>query len=554
MGSRRYRLTAETAAIRSVLANGSISRLLLAWLASNAANYSFLVVTLVVAYDAGGPFAAGLLGVARYLPPTLVAPLAGLPTARWPGHRVLLAVVAARVVLVGATLVVLLTGAPIWLLFVLVGAEASFTGLTRPLHMSLLPWLARTPGELVASNIASSAAEALGTLLGPAAAGILLATSGATGATTAVLVMISIAALAIVSVTVPSMQSRRPARALQAGATAGIRALAHNPIVQLVLTNFGLQSGVRGMLAVLLVVAAIERLGMGEPGVGTLNAAIGAGGVAGAIVALSLTRRSSFAAVFSLALAMWGLPIAVVGIVGDPLVAFAMLAIVGMSNAILDVAGFTLLQRGTPNDERVGVMGLLDSIGAGSAAVGGILASVLVSSIGIQGGLLIAGAILPVAAVISLPLLRRAESRLERHDVEAEVLRGDPLLSPLSLSIVEELAGVMRPVSFAEGEALIREGERGSQYLIVTQGEVEVSQGGRPIRRLGPGTGVGEISLIRNVPRTATVTALGPVETFALNRDAFLSAVTGHSPARVGADAIIDDRLARTPDAGAPTG
>lgn len=554
MGSRRDRLTAETAAIRSVLANGSISRLLLAWLASNAANYSFLVVTLVVAYDAGGPFAAGLLGVARYLPPTLVAPLAGLPAARWPGHRVLLAVVVARVVLIAGTLLVLIAGAPVWLVFVLVGAEASFTGLTRPLHMSLLPWLARTPGELVASNIASSAAEALGTLVGPAVAGILLATSGATGATAAVLAMIGIAALAIISVTVPSMRSRRPARPLQAGATAGLRALAHNRIVQLVLTGFGLQSGVRGMLAVLLVVAAIERLGMGEPGVGTLNAAIGAGGVAGAIVALSLTRRSSFASVFSLSLAMWGLPIAVVGIVADPLVAFAMLAIVGMSNAILDVAGFTLLQRGTPNDERVGAMGLLDSAGAGSAAIGGIVASVLVSGLGIQAALLIAGAILPVAAVITLPLLRRAESRLESREVEAEVLRADPLLSLLSLSIVEELAGVMRPVRFAEGDALIREGERGNQYLIVTEGEVEVSQGGRPLRRLGPGNGVGEISLLRNVPRTATVTAVGPVATFALDCDAFLSAVTGHSPARVAADAIIDDHLARRPDAAAPAG
>jgi MFS family permease len=553
VGSRRDRLTAETAAIRSVLANGNISRLLLAWLASNAANYSFLVVTLVVAYDAGGPIAAGLLGVARYLPPTLVAPLAGLPAARWPGHRVLLAVIVARVVLVAATLLVLLTGAPIWLVFVLVGAEASFTGLTRPLHMSLLPWLARTPGELVASNIASSAAEALGTLIGPAVAGILLATSNAVGATAAVGVMIAIAAVAIVTVTVPSMKSRRTARSMQ-GATAGVRAFRHNPIVRLVTVDFGLQSGVRGMLAVLLVVAAIERLGMGEPGVGTLNAAIGVGGVAGAVVALSLTRRSSFAPVFSLSLAMWGLPIAVVGIVTDPLVAFAMLAIVGMSNAILDVAGFTLLQRGTPNDERVGVMGLIDSVGAGCAAMGGILASLLVSGLGIQGALLVAGAILPLAAVVTLPLLRSAESRLGSREAEAEVLRADPLLSLLSLSIVEELAGVMRPVAFDDGEALIREGERGSEYLIVTDGEVEVSRGGRPLRRLGPGHGVGEISLLRNVPRTATVTAVGQVATYALDRDAFLSALTGHSPARVAADAIIDDHLARTPDASASAG
>jgi len=549
MGTRGERLLAETTAIRSVLRNGALGRLEAGWLAANAGTYAFLVVTLVVAYDAGGAIAAGLLGVVRYVPPTLIAPFAGVPATRWRADRVLLAVNLARAISVTLTGIVLAIDGPLALIFLLVGLEAGIAGLTRPLHMSLLPWLANTPGELVASNIASSAAEGLGTLAGPAIAGILLATSGSLGATLATALLMGIAVLAVASVHVPMIRTSARSAELRAGLTAGVRAAAQTQAIWLVLVDLWLQTFVRGMLTVLLVVAAIERLGLGEPGVGTLNAAIGAGGFLGALVALSLTGRARFSSTFAMALALWGLPIAVIGIVSDPIVAIAMLAIVGLSNAILDVTGFTLLQRSTPNDARVGVMGLVESGAAAFAAVGGLVASVLVTSLGVQGALLVAGAVLPVTAALTLRALRRAEARAVSHEAQTRLLRGDPLLSLLSLSIVEELAAVMRPVEFETGAQLIREGEAGDRYLIVADGEVEVSQDGRVLRRLGPGAGVGEISLLRNVPRTATVRAATPVTAYALERAAFLSALTGHSVARSVADHIVDDHLARSSSA-----
>ena len=124
-------------------------------------------------------------------------------------------------------------------------------------------------------------------------------------------------------------------------------------------------------------------------------------------------------------------------------------------------------------------------------------------------------------------------------------MRADSLLGLLSLSVVEELASVLQPVSFADGEFLIREGEPGKQYLIVTTGEIEISRQGVVMRRIGPGSGVGEISLLRDIPRTASVRAMGAVTAQSLARDAFLSAVTGHSPARAAADSIAEANLAR---------
>jgi MFS family permease len=313
-----------------------------------------------------------------------------------------------------------------------------------------------------------------------------------------------------------------------------------------VLVSFSLQTCVRGMLSVLLVVAAIETLGLGEPGVGTLNAAIGAGGFVGALVALSLTGRTRFGSTFALSLAMWGLPIAVVGIVADPIVAVGLLAIVGMSNALLDVTGFTLLQRSTPNHARVGVMGIADSLGAASAAIGGLLASALIDRLGVPGAFVVAGAILPVAAVLVLPSMRRAESLADPDEARSRLLRADPLLSTLSISIIEELATALRPVDFQAGDYLIREGEAGHVYLILAAGEAEVSQGGAHLQRVGPGDGVGEISLLRDVPRTASVQAIEDVAAYSLERSAFLAALTGHSAASSNADAIVDHRLRAT--------
>ncbi len=334
MLSRRERLLAETTAIRAVLRNGDIGRLELGWLAANAGAYGFLVVTLVAAYNSGGAFAADLMTVVRYVPPTVLASLAGFPTARWRADRVLLAVNLIRAVSMALTLAMLAASAPIAILFVLVAVEAGFGGLTRPLHISVLPWLART---------------------------------------------------------------------------------------------------------------------------------------------------------------------------------------------------------------------LVDSIAAAAAAVGGLVAAPLLAGLGIRGALVVTGAILPVAAAIMLPGLRRAEAATVGNETSARLLRADPLLQLLSLSVIEDLAAVARRVDYEDGTELIREGEPGNEYLIIAAGEVDVSRCFRRVfRRLGPGHGVGEIALLRKVPRTATVRAVGPVQACALHGDAFLSAITGHLGARQGADRIVDAHLTRS--------
>jgi hypothetical protein len=353
-----------------------------------------------------------------------------------------------------------------------------------------------------------------------------------------------VAAIARLHVPHVGRRERFEAGAAVAELSAGIRATVRMPDVRLVIVCLGLQTFVRGLLTVLTVVAAIELLGMGDPGVGTLNAAIGLGGLAGAIAAITLAGRRRLGPPFAVALAGWGAPIAVMGIVVTPPVAILAMAAVGLSNAVLDVAGFTLLQRMTPNASRVAVFGVLDSVAAAGPALGGLLAPVLIAVWGIQGALVATGVILPVAALLASPRLRNVGVGSPEAIRREELIRRQPLFAPLSLATVEHLSSSLSPVRVEPGTWLMREGDPGDDYLIIETGEAQVSRFGQIVGQLGPGDGLGEIALLHDVPRTASVMALTPIGAFSLDRESFLEAVTGTASSYDSARTIASDHLA----------
>jgi hypothetical protein len=535
-------------ALRTALADRDLRRLEVAWLTANAGKTAFLIVTLVIAYQAGGPVAVGILGLASYLPPTLVAPLAGVPTARWSPERVLAVLYGVRVSMVLVTLVIVALDAPIQWLYVAAAAEAAAGAFTRPLLLGLLPHVARTPEQLVAGNVASSAAEALGTFIGPAAAGILLATTGPTGALVGVLVTYALGVAAVARLRLPTVgRSGASIAAVRSQVLAGVVALRRFPAPRLIIMELGLQTFVRGLLTVLVVVAAFELLGMGEGGVGTLNAAMGLGGLFGAIAAIALAGRARLAPAFAGALAGWGAPIALIGIFVHPLVAILAMGLVGLSNALLDVAGFTLLQRTTPNASRMAMFGMLEMAASIGTSIGGIVAPVLIGWLGIDMALVATGAILPIAAVVGWPGLRHVDEGVVGTGRPAELLRAAPMFAPLSLATIEYLADSLVRVEYRDGDWLMREGDPGDHYCLIDRGEVEVSKSGRRLRTMGPGDAVGEIAVLRDVPRTASVRAAGPVEAYMLDRRDFLQAICGQATSLAAAAAVADRHLADRP-------
>jgi MFS family permease len=532
-------------AVRDVLRNGAIRRIEIAWAAGTAADAAFLVVLLVVAYDSGGALAAGILGAVRVVPMIVAAPFAPRLVVRFRGDRVLAAINIARSLGAIAAALVVATGLPVELTYVLAAVVAGAGSLVRPIQTALLPAFARSPHELVASNVASSMGEGLGTFVGPLLAGILIATTGSVAASILVAATFASAAAALTGIRFEraadarggAVESERRPKFSESPAV-----LRRYPTALVVTSDFAMQSMVRGLLVTLIVVGSIELLDMGDTGVGLLTAAIGLGGLAGAAGALGLKGGGNLGRVFVVALAGWGLPLALIGAVPVPAVALAALFATGASNAVLDVSGFTLMQRGVQNEDRVTVFAASESLWGTGVLVGSLLSPALIALLDPRGAFLVAGAILPILALVTRRPIERGSRDAGDAEAHLALLRSNPLFAPLPLTALDRLAENLAPVAFAQGDTIMRKGEPGDHYLLIADGEVDVSDDGRALRTCGRGDGVGEIALLRRVPRTATVVARTPVQGFTIGAPAFIAAVSGDAAAAA-AEAVATARL-----------
>jgi MFS family permease len=535
----RQALAALTAAVR----NRDIRRVELAWGAAIAAEWAHFVAFGVFAYEEGGVSGVGIAGLVRLLPAALVAPFAASLGDRFPRERFLLVMtLLASAALAGSAVAFYAN------LELLVFAFAAVLGLAvtliRPALQALLPSLARTPEELIASNAATSTIESLGTLLGPVLAGLLVA-----GADAGLVFAIGAGALALAAI--PLWRVRVEGRAGlplavdEGGAlqvlSAGFRTIARARGARLVVALIVAQTFVRGCLNVLIVVVAFRVLDAGAEAVGYMTAAIGAGGLFGAVGAMTLGGRR-LAVAFGLALVFWGLPIALIGSSADLAFAVGMLAVVGAANSVEDVAGFTLLQRLVPDQLLTRVLGVTWSLAMGGVAIGSIAAPVLVEAVGPRAALVVVGCVLPLLSLGAYRQLLQID-RAVTPAPELELIDHVPIFAPLSLAAKERLAANLVPLSVDAGQLVIVTGEVGDRFYIVRDGELEISAAGTH-KTAHQADYFGEIALLRDVPRTATVKAVTDTMLYALQREDFLAAVTGHRAAHAAAHAVAEERLA----------
>ena len=525
-----------------VLHNRDIRSLELAWTLGVAADWALLVVALLVAYDEGGAVLVGLVSLTRMIPATIVNVV--VDTSAFPKpERALIGANLVRAA--GAIVVAAASFADATLLvFVAVAAASAAGALVRPTVLTLLPAVATSPAELVSANTAGALGESLGTFAGPLVAGLVIAQGGAAPAAAVSGVLCLLAAGVAAAVRVPDASRLRDReRRASIPFVAGVRELVARPPAGMVMVSFIAQTAVRGALTTFLAILAIEVLGMGDAGVGVLGAAIGLGGIVGALGALAIGGDRRLAVVFAIALFLWGAPIAVIGFVPVTLVAIVALGVVGVGNALIDVSGLTLLQRGTSNRARSAVFAVLEVVASASVSIGAIVASLLIGSLGIERALVLTGLSLPVVAVLGWPLVRRLDTEGVVPERQASLLRGIPLFAMLPLAALERVATGMREVRFAAGDRLMTQGDEGDTFVVIERGDVEVAMDGRPHHREGPGAGIGEIALLRAIPRTATVTAVDDVDAWSIDCETFLEAVTGHEGSAAAADAVVESRL-----------
>ncbi len=524
-----------------VMRNPDLRRLELAFVGFNAAEWGVWIAMLVYAYERGGATTAGLVALAQLVPAALFAPVAASLGDRYRPTRLLAAGYAVQAAAMGATGAVLLGGGPALAAYALAAVAATAVTITRPVQAVLMPALARTPEELTAANVASGWIESVSVLAAPALAGVLFGAGGA-GTVFAVMAAVALwAAVLVRSVRGPGPAGGAPALADTLG---GMRVVRDEPGPRALVWLLGVESFAIGALDVLYVVLAVGVLQHGGSTAGYLNAAFGAGGVAGVAVTVALVGRRRLAPALLAGLALWAAALAVLAVAPSLLAAIFLLGAAGVGRTTADVAGRTLLQRVAPPDAVARVFGLLEGVSMAGLAAGSIAASGFVGVAGNRGALVCLAVVLPLAALPVLRSVLAADSAI-LPVVEMARLRAVSMFAPLGVPPLEVLARALEPVEIAAGATAVREGEVGDRFYVVVDGELEVSVRGEPVSNLGRGDCFGEIALLRDVPRTATVTARTAVRLDALDKVAFLSAVLGCDPSVRAAEQLVHGRLER---------
>jgi hypothetical protein len=375
------------------------------------------------------------------------------------------------------------------------------------------------------------------------AAAVLLAASGPT----AVFAACSGASL-LAGVVVFTLPYDAPPRAATGGGREmlqGFTTIAADRELGLITKLGVVQTFTRGCLSVFAVVVAIDLLHTGDPGVGVLNAAVGAGGVLGSIFAFGVVRRGGLATWFGLGIALFGAPLALIGVVPERVAAIVLLGLVGIGNALIDVGGFTMLARLADETVLARMFAGFEAILTLGVAAGGLLAPLVIELLGIRLALLAIGLMAPLAVAASWPALRRLDARMVVRDADIETLRGVRMLRALPAATIEQLAARLEHAEFLPRQTVFQQGAPGECFYIVEAGQAEVVRDGRIIAMLGHGDCFGEIALLRDQLRTATVRASpdATMRASVLQRNTFLTAVTGYPASSAAGEEVVAARL-----------
>ena len=532
-------------AFSSLAGNTALLRVLAAYLLFILTEYAVWIAMLVFAYNRGGTAVAGLVAVAQLAPAAVVAPVAASLADRRSPVVMLAGGYLAQVAGMAGTAAAIGAGAPLAAYAAAVVASTAVTA-TRPAQSALIPSLAATPDQLTAANVVAGWLEAAGAAAAGLLVGVLISLAGV-GSVFAVCAGLGLAAaLLVAGLRAPPLAAAgadADADASTDGVAEGLRLAVRQPRLRLMLALLTADAVVVGALDLLVVILALTVLGRPPSWAGYLEFAFGAGAVLAATVSAVLVGRRLGGPILAAALGFSG-ALAVVafgpGLAGTVI----LLAVAGAGHCLLTVATRTLLQRSVPPRLIGRIFGVLEGFTMAGLAVGALLVPALAHLGGSRLAVLGVAAVLPLAAVAGGRAVFRLDAGTAVPVVEIALLRSLPLFAELPAPAIEGLAAALRPVRLEAGAVLIRQGDPGDAYFAIAAGELDAEQDGHFLGRYGRGDGVGEIALLRAVPRTATVTAHTAATVYQLDRDLFLTAVLGHAPTRRQAEGIAATRLA----------
>ncbi len=516
---------------------------LVVWLLVGGGGWAFTTAIGVYAFHRGGAGAVGAITAARLLPGVFGAPLCGRALDRVDRVWVIGAACTAQTLALTACGVLMLGGAGVP---VLIGVTVAFSlaaSAPRPGLQALVPALARDQAELVRATAAWATVDNLGFVLGSGAGGLAI-----TLVEPAVVVLGAAGGLLIAAVTVIVLPTTPPTE-LDADASGehpstaadllgGIRALR---AARSLWAPFALFAGLlllEGTTDVQLVAVGLTRMHIGNGGPGVLFAVWGLGGMCSGAILPRLLRRRGLGLVLAGGALTFGLAL---GFAGLPWPVAAVLAMIptGLGFALVESGMMSIVPR-LADDAVVGrVFALSEMLYGGAGAAGALLAPVLIALLGASASIAAVGLSFAALAAFTWPTLRRLDGDQARAAALRDRLLSLPFFSPLPLPRVERLVQGARQRSLAAGHEVVRAGEAGDECFLIEQGEVEVVPHGY---RLGAGEVFGEIALVRDLPRSATVRTCSDVRVWVLSRAAFVGAIGSHPASARLVEALITER------------
>lgn len=544
-------ITASAKALNDVFRNPDLGRLQFAWVGVSFATWAFAITLGVYAFDVAGAAAVGIAGLVTSLPGAIASPFGGLLGDRFSRRLVMLVSAFTSALALAAAAFAVNMDADLWIVFASAGLFTVCCSPYIPAEAALMPQLARTPQELSAANVAHSVMDNIGYLGGAVISGVLLAVTSVSVTFAVAAVFATASCLVLASMrrdSRPDYDDQVDAAGVLRQTLVGFRALLSNAQLRLIGTCVSLLFFFVGAIDVLVVLVALDLLGMSDSSVGYLNAAWGVGAlVAGAGLAMLINRGQLVAGLVAGSLLV-GLATALPGLWPVALMAFIGWFVIGIGFTYVEVAANTLLQRLADDEVLARVRGSLETARLASMALGAASVTVLVALAGVRPAIFVIAAILPLFAIVRWGRLRSFEMGAPVAERHFSLLRKDRIFAPLPLATLERLTHGLVELDVMSGTEVTTQGERGQRFYLIESGRVEVFENGLHRRFQGPGESFGEIALLRGNPRTATVKTTEDTRLLVLERDQFLTAVTGHARTRQIADTVIETRLATPED------
>jgi predicted MFS family arabinose efflux permease len=523
---------------RAALSHRDLRLLLTGELISATGSWAYNVGFAVYVYErTHSALLVSAVFLVRFVPAMLLSPYGGIIAERFERVRLLISCDLLMALLQSLLFVTVLLHVSIPLILLLAAINSCCNQPYQPAVAAMIPQLAGED-DLAAANALNSTIDNLVIIVGPAV-GALVLLAGSPAAIFAINAASFLGAAALVS----RLHARsRPSDVSEGGSAsplgqvvAGFRALGQSSVVLALVSFSVLASFVYGTDTVLFVYISKYQLGTGATGYGYLLAALGVGGILAALVVNKLAALPRLGVIITVGMAVYCVPTALMVLVHVPALGFLLEVIRGAGTLVVDVLAVTAMQRSVAPNMVARVFGVFFALVLAAISLGSVIGATLVSHLGLRDSLLLAGLAIPALACTAYPRLYRMDQTAVRRVAELapriETLQHLGIFAAGTRAALERLAVACTELTAPAGKVIIREGDTADAFYVLLGGEVEVSARGeakrrRRLRVMGPGSYFGEIGLLAQVPRTATVTALAECHLYRISGTEFVEALT----------------------------